>query len=414
LAHDAWGKRRSANGISDTTDSLVGLTTDRGFTLHEHLDEMGVVHMNGRIYDPLIGRVMSADPFIQAPSMLQSHNRYSYVMNNPLNLTDPSGYFSFRKFLGYAVFGIHGGSSTVRTGITMALCSYGPATCGAATAMNAYISGASTRQALRSGGVALLSALAFQAAGGVGPEGATAEEAARSVERYAAHATAGCVSAAMGGGQCGTGAVSAVVGKFTSNQIAGIGAQDLGGDIARGIATSVAGGVGSVIAGGKFENGAKTAAYGYLFNELLTLGDRREAMLRAGHRDGGSTLPYDQPLERICPECNLIGLGGAIKGAVGLFEVAASRIEQLLVTDVTKVLVNVEGRGGIGAAEKFFDALPRNGGVSAAETPLGVVRSVELQGGGTASIRPFSQTNPSGATVQINAPGARTIKIRYD
>jgi RHS repeat-associated protein len=293
LAHDAWGKRRSANGISDTTDSLVGLTTDRGFTLHEHLDEMGVVHMNGRIYDPLIGRVMSADPFIQAPSMLQSHNRYSYVMNNPLNLTDPSGYFSFRKFLGYAVFGIHGGSSTVRTGITMALCSYGPATCGAATAMNAYISGASTRQALRSGGVALLSALAFQAAGGVGPEGATAEEAARSVERYAAHATAGCVSAAMGGGQCGTGAVSAVVGKFTSNQIAGIGAQDLGGDIARGIATSVAGGVGSVIAGGKFENGAKTAAYGYLFNELLTLGNRREAMLRSGY-DIPSYIRYEQ------------------------------------------------------------------------------------------------------------------------
>ena len=144
------------------------------------------------------------------------------------------------------------------------------------------------------------------------------------------------------------------------------------------------------------------------------MGNRREAMLRAGYRDGGSTLPYDPPLERICPECNLIGLGGAIKGAVGLFEFAASRIEQLLVTDVTKVLVNVEGRGGIGAAEKFFDALPRSGGVSAAETPLGVVRSVELQGGGTASIRPFSQTNPSGATVQINAPGARTIKIRYD
>lgn len=53
---------------------------------------MGVVHMNGRIYDPLVGRFMSADPFIQAPSMLQSYNRYAYLMNNPLNLTDPSGY----------------------------------------------------------------------------------------------------------------------------------------------------------------------------------------------------------------------------------------------------------------------------------------------------------------------------------
>jgi uncharacterized protein RhaS with RHS repeats len=53
---------------------------------------MGLVHMNGRVYDPLIGRFMSADPFIQAQGNLQSYNRYAYVMNNPLNLTDPSGY----------------------------------------------------------------------------------------------------------------------------------------------------------------------------------------------------------------------------------------------------------------------------------------------------------------------------------
>jgi hypothetical protein len=48
--------------------------------------------MNGRIYDPYIGRFMSADPYIQAPYELQSHNRYSYVVNNPLLYTDPSGY----------------------------------------------------------------------------------------------------------------------------------------------------------------------------------------------------------------------------------------------------------------------------------------------------------------------------------
>jgi RHS repeat-associated protein len=79
--HSPWGKRRNVNGLSDVTDSLVGLTTDRGFTMHEHLDEMGLVHMNGRIYDPLIGRFMSADPILQAPgnwlinSALQPHQR---------------------------------------------------------------------------------------------------------------------------------------------------------------------------------------------------------------------------------------------------------------------------------------------------------------------------------------------------
>ena len=48
--------------------------------------------MNGRIYDPLLGRFLSADPVVQAPNNLQSYNRYSYVLNNPLSLTDPTGF----------------------------------------------------------------------------------------------------------------------------------------------------------------------------------------------------------------------------------------------------------------------------------------------------------------------------------
>ncbi|WP_333973674.1 RHS repeat domain-containing protein, partial [Alteromonas mediterranea] len=49
--------------------------------------------MNGRIYDPTLGRFLQADPFIQAPQNSQSYNRYSYVLNNPMSYTDPSGYF---------------------------------------------------------------------------------------------------------------------------------------------------------------------------------------------------------------------------------------------------------------------------------------------------------------------------------
>ncbi len=48
--------------------------------------------MNGRIYDPLLGRFLSADVLVQSPNRLQSYNRYTYVMNNPLRLTDPTGY----------------------------------------------------------------------------------------------------------------------------------------------------------------------------------------------------------------------------------------------------------------------------------------------------------------------------------
>lgn len=54
--------------------------------------------MNGRIYDPTLGRFLQADPHIQAPKNSQSYNRYSYVLNNPLSFTDPSGY-SFSKLV---------------------------------------------------------------------------------------------------------------------------------------------------------------------------------------------------------------------------------------------------------------------------------------------------------------------------
>jgi hypothetical protein len=54
---------------------------------------MGFIHMNGRVYDPQIGRFLSAVPYIQDPYNTQSYNRYSYVINNPLKYTDPTGNF---------------------------------------------------------------------------------------------------------------------------------------------------------------------------------------------------------------------------------------------------------------------------------------------------------------------------------
>jgi RHS repeat-associated protein len=66
--------------------------TERGFTDHEHLDAVDLVHMNGRVLDPMLGRFISADPFVQAPFNSQSLNRYSYVLNNPTSLVDPSGF----------------------------------------------------------------------------------------------------------------------------------------------------------------------------------------------------------------------------------------------------------------------------------------------------------------------------------
>lgn len=95
LAYDPWGKRRfisSTPGLTDSLDAITGIKTDRGYTEHEHLDEVGVIHMNGRVYDPLMGRFMSADPHVTYPLNLQSFNRYAYVLNNPFKYKDPSGF----------------------------------------------------------------------------------------------------------------------------------------------------------------------------------------------------------------------------------------------------------------------------------------------------------------------------------
>jgi len=90
LDYDAWGKRRTTDGAS-TPDTLDGQADDKGYTGHEMLDQLDLVHMNGRVYDPKIARFLSADPIIQDPEHGQSYNRYSYVWNSPTNLTDPTG-----------------------------------------------------------------------------------------------------------------------------------------------------------------------------------------------------------------------------------------------------------------------------------------------------------------------------------
>ncbi|MBL4761318.1 MAG: VCBS repeat-containing protein [Gammaproteobacteria bacterium] len=93
MSFDPWGNRRLTD-LTPNTDPLNFLSnfTNRGYTGHEQIDSVGLIHMNGRVYDPVLTRFVSPDPIIQAPKDLQSYNRYSYVMNNPLGYTDPSGY----------------------------------------------------------------------------------------------------------------------------------------------------------------------------------------------------------------------------------------------------------------------------------------------------------------------------------
>ena len=90
LSYDAWGRRRNPDGFG--YDNVPIPMFDRGFTLHEHYDGFGLINMNGRMYDPAVGRMLSPDIVIQQEHNSQAYNRYSYCFNNPLRFTDPSGY----------------------------------------------------------------------------------------------------------------------------------------------------------------------------------------------------------------------------------------------------------------------------------------------------------------------------------
>ena len=89
-AYDPWGKRRNpADWTQD--DTRTSWIIDRGYTMHEHLDQFGIINMNGRVYDPLTAMFFSPDPFVQAPGNWLNYNRYGYAYGNPLIFSDPSG-----------------------------------------------------------------------------------------------------------------------------------------------------------------------------------------------------------------------------------------------------------------------------------------------------------------------------------
>lgn len=94
FSFDAHGKRRNLNWSADSADQLLddAQWTERGYTGHEHLDNVSLVHMNGRVQDPTIGLMSSPDPIRGMLTNPQTLNRYAYVANNPLSFTDPTGF----------------------------------------------------------------------------------------------------------------------------------------------------------------------------------------------------------------------------------------------------------------------------------------------------------------------------------
>lgn len=97
---NAYGQRRgtawSGSPSAGDLTTINGLTR-RGYTGHEMLDSTGLIHMNGRVYDPIIARFVSADPYLDTTFGTQAWNVFAYVGGNPLRFIDPSGFNGERK-----------------------------------------------------------------------------------------------------------------------------------------------------------------------------------------------------------------------------------------------------------------------------------------------------------------------------
>ena len=270
-AYDAWGKRLDPTDWAGDPTSVDTELTDRGFTGHEMMDAVGLVNMNGRVYDPTLGRFLSADPYVQFPENFQNYNRYTYVNNNPVSFTDPSGHFL--QFLVGVIGGVAGwGAPTLIVAVSVA------------AVVQTYVQGGSSGDALKAG---IFTALAAWVGGEVGnifdakySDGIIEAVASGDVNwgielaRAMGHGITQGGFAEIQGGDFASSFYSAFAGSVAGSAMWTAKGQDYFGlpgseqQIAqRTVVAAIVGGTTSELSGGKFANGAVTAAIVHLFNQ---------------------------------------------------------------------------------------------------------------------------------------------------
>lgn len=253
----------------DATSQVVATATKRGFTGHEMLDDVGLVHMGGRVYDPTLGRFLSADPHVQSIQNPQALNRYSYVLNNPLSMTDPSGFFF--KGLFKAVKKLF--SKVFKNKIVRMAASIGVAFIPGINAFAAgFISGMiSSGGDIRAGIIGALSAGSLDAIAGEAFADAFGELA--NVAQTVASGVVGGIGSELQGGSFVSGFAAAA---FTRG-FAPVASKIAQGNKAIGtVLSAVSGGVAAELGGGKFANGAITGAFTYVAFHVAK-GVRRDA-----------------------------------------------------------------------------------------------------------------------------------------
>ncbi len=265
FSFDAFGRARKTDWTHDPVGNLLSNVTTRGFTGHEHLDGVGLIHMNGRVYDPTLGRFLSADPNIQAAANPQNLNRYSYVLNNPLSYTDPSGFFFkklFKKLRRAIKKVVRAVKKYIKPILAMAVAVAAPY-----LGINPWTAGFASGFVgsggnLKMGLVGALSAGMFDGL----------HDMAQGWQKVFSHGMAGGVSSELGGGDFKSGFLAAGFTQFASWKG---GFDRLGSDITKtsvrvknAITAAIVGGTAAVLGGGKFSNGAWSAAFSRLFNDI--------------------------------------------------------------------------------------------------------------------------------------------------
>ena len=224
--YDAWGNQ---------TVKVNTIGYHRGYTGHEMLPEFDLINMNGRLYDPLLGRFLSPDHYIQSPDNSQNFNRYSYCLNNPLKYTDPSGeVFGIDDFLFFSI----------ASGMMMG-------------AVTAKMNGGSMLKGAIIGG--LSSAIPY----GIGTAfGHTVGSIGTELLRAGSHGLANGLMSLAGGGGFGQGLASGLLSSLAGSSIQNLHLGELG-TIG---ATTLAGGLTSDFLGGDFLSGAISGMNLGMFN----------------------------------------------------------------------------------------------------------------------------------------------------
>lgn len=91
FAYDPWGKRVKPTDWTQSATSTEPYHINRGYTMHEHLEDFGLINMNGRVFDPAVAQFLSPDNYIQSDGNWLNYNRYAYCLNNPLIYIDENG-----------------------------------------------------------------------------------------------------------------------------------------------------------------------------------------------------------------------------------------------------------------------------------------------------------------------------------